>query len=79
MIKEIAVSDVRIGMYITKVNCPWLKNPFWRKEFLLTTERQLMLIRSSTAKSVWIDYAKSIPEAAAEAAGAALSASEKKP
>lgn len=77
VIKEIAVSDVRIGMYITKVNCPWLKNPFWRKEFLLTTERQLMLIRSSTAKSVWIDYAKSIPEAAAEAAGAALSASEK--
>lgn len=58
MIKEIAIKDLCLGMYITKVNCPWMKNPFWRKEFLLSSPRQLQLIQSSTAKSVWIDCAK---------------------
>lgn len=58
MIKEIAIKDLSLGMYITKVNCPWMKNPFWRKEFLLSSPRQLQLIQSSTAKSVWIDCAK---------------------
>lgn len=58
MIKEIAIKDLCLGMYITKVNCPWMNNPFWRKEFLLSSPRQLQLIQSSTAKSVWIDCAK---------------------
>lgn len=67
MIKEIAVENLCLGMYITKVNCRWMKNPFWRKEFLLNSQRQLQLIQSSSAKSVWIDCDKGkSPENATE-------------
>ena len=76
MIKEIAVTELRLGMYITKVNCPWMKNPFWRKEFLLNSPRQLALIRSSMAKTVWIDSAKGRAVEAAEAADVPLCPAE---
>ncbi len=76
VIKEIDVRDVRIGMYIVKVNCPWLKNPFWRKEFLLNSERHLRLIQASTAKSVWIDCSKGIEPQAVLAVVTPLDTSE---
>lgn len=57
MIREIAVQDLRVGMFVKKVKGPWMQNPFWRNEFLLSA-KELELIRSSAVTRVWIDCAR---------------------
>lgn len=58
MLKRIPVTDVRLGMFIHKVEGSWLKHPFWRTKFLLTDANLLAELRSSDVDGVLIDVTK---------------------
>jgi HD-GYP domain-containing protein (c-di-GMP phosphodiesterase class II) len=58
MLKRIDVADVRLGMYIHKLEGPWLKHPFWKTKFLLTDAGQLADLHASELEAVVIDVEK---------------------
>ena len=55
MLHRIPVRDLRLGMYISSVDCSWLDNPFWRSRFLLKTHADLERLRRSGIAMVTID------------------------
>ena len=76
MLKRIAVTDVRVGMYIQEFCGSWMDHPFWKAKFLLDSPKDLQRIRSSGVRELWIDASKgldieagteSVSEAQAEA------------
>lgn len=58
MLKQIAVSDVTLGMYIHELCGPWLAHPFWKSRFLLDAESDLQRLRDSAVTQVLIDTSK---------------------
>jgi len=58
MLKKIPVSDLRIGMYIDKLDGNWLKHPFWKTSFKLETNKDLSIIKKSEITHLWIDTKK---------------------
>lgn len=58
MIKRIAVQELRIGMYVHKLEVFWLKHPLVRNDMLLTTDMQIQIIVENGIKEVWIDLSK---------------------
>jgi HD-GYP domain-containing protein (c-di-GMP phosphodiesterase class II) len=58
MLKRIDVADVRLGMYIHKLEGPWLKHPFWKTKFLLTDPGQLADLHASELEAIIIDIEK---------------------
>ncbi len=58
MLKRIDVAEVRLGMYIHKLEGPWLKHPFWKTKFLLTDAGQLADLHASDLDAVVIDVEK---------------------
>lgn len=59
MLRQIPVTELRLGMYVQKLDVSWLKNPFMSKGFLLTNAGDLLEIQRCGASQVWIDPAKS--------------------
>ncbi|MBI8179153.1 DUF3391 domain-containing protein, partial [Pseudomonas aeruginosa] len=53
MVKRIPVSELRLGMYIHKLACSWVRHPFWRGSFLLTEPQDLSAIRECGVGEVW--------------------------
>ena len=58
MIRRIASTDLRLGMYIQKLGGSWLKHPFFRGSFLLTNPEDIKSILEAGIKDVWIDEEK---------------------
>lgn len=58
MLKRIEVADVRLGMFIHKLEGSWLKHPFWRNKFLLTDPAILADLKASEVEGVLIDLDK---------------------
>jgi len=58
MLKRIDVAEVRLGMFIHKLEGNWLKHPFWRTRFLLTDADQLADLRASDVEGVLIDVSR---------------------
>lgn len=58
MIVRIAVSDLKVGMYIDSMDGSWIANPFWRRSFLIRTHDQLARLLDSPVAFVAIDTAK---------------------
>ena len=58
MLKRIDVTEVQLGMFIHKLEGPWLKHPFWRRKFLLTDPETLADLRGSEVEGVLIDVEK---------------------
>lgn len=58
MLKRIDATDLRLGMYVHKLEGSWLKHPFWRSKFLLTDGDQLSELRDSEIDGVIIDLSK---------------------
>ena len=55
MLKKIAVSQLRLGMYLHKLEGKWLEHPFWRTTFVLDSVDDLRLLQASTVRECWID------------------------
>lgn len=60
MRKKIATENIRIGMFIDKLEGSWIKSPFWKSAFKLKDNKDLKLLRSSGVKQVWIDTNKGL-------------------
>jgi putative nucleotidyltransferase with HDIG domain len=58
MLKKIAVSQVRPGMFIDSVEGPWLKHSLWKTRFLIKDEETLSRVRTCGAVECWIDVSQ---------------------
>lgn len=54
-LKQIAPSEVEMGMFIHSFQGNWLNHPFWRAKFLLADEDRLEAVRESALDGVIID------------------------
>jgi putative nucleotidyltransferase with HDIG domain len=89
MLKCIAVTDVRVGMYVHEFCGAWMDHPFWKSKFLLKSEKDLQRIKASSIGELWIDVSKGLdvevgtasvsPEEVAAQAEAALLAAVQSP
>lgn len=60
MLKRIAITQVRLGMYITEFCGSWMDHPFWKAKFLLQNQADLDSILASDIKELWIDTSKGL-------------------
>lgn len=58
MLKRIAVTEVRLGMYIHELCGSWMDHPFWRARWLLHSEHDRQRILKSNVTTLWIDTSK---------------------
>ncbi len=65
MLKKIAVSDLRLGMHLHKLEAAWIDHPFWRTRFTLSDPADLAALRASKVRECWIDVARGEDVAAA--------------
>jgi putative nucleotidyltransferase with HDIG domain len=56
--KRVPVSELRLGMYVHKLDASWWKHPFLRGSFLLTDAADIATMIECGIKEVWIDPAK---------------------
>ena len=66
--KTIAIEELKLGMYIERLDRSWLTTPFFRHRFILRDEQDIRLLKKYGIKRVVIDPAKGldIAEPAAE-------------
>jgi putative nucleotidyltransferase with HDIG domain len=60
MLKKIATTDARLGMYLQAMEGPWLSHPFWKTKFVLTDPADLAALNASGVPAVWIDNEKGV-------------------
>jgi putative nucleotidyltransferase with HDIG domain len=58
MRKKIAISQVRMGMFVDSVEGPWLKHSLWKTRFLIKDEETLARVRACGADECWIDVSE---------------------
>lgn len=58
MLKKIPVNQLRLGMHLQAFCGAWLDHPFWRTRFVIDDPDDLVLIRESAIREVWIDVGK---------------------
>ena len=58
MLKKIATTEVRLGMYLQAMEGAWLSHPFWKTKFVLTDPADLVALKASGVPAVWIDDSK---------------------
>ncbi len=64
---KLVVGDLVVGMYLHDLGASWIKNPFWRTSFLITTSKEIDALKASGIAEVWIDTDKGLGLAAAAA------------
>jgi len=62
MLKRVAVSEVRLGMHLERLEGPWLAHPFWRTRFTIEDAADLARLRGSAVTHCWIDDAHGWPQ-----------------
>ncbi len=60
MRKKISVENLRLGMFLDKLDGSWLKHPFWKSSFKLTDKKDVKAIIDAGITHVWIDTAKGL-------------------
>lgn len=58
MLKRIAISDLKIGMFVHKFEGGWFDHPFWKSKFLVEDAEKLAAIKASQLRAVVIDTDK---------------------
>ncbi|MSP86366.1 MAG: DUF3391 domain-containing protein [Methylotenera sp.] len=78
MLKIVSIKQVRLGMFIQELKCPWMDHPFWKEAFKLVDPADLKKLQTSTIKGVAIDTSKGldVEELAATTAPSLLVATE---
>jgi HD-GYP domain-containing protein (c-di-GMP phosphodiesterase class II) len=78
MLKKIAVSELRLGMHLQRLEAAWVDHPFWRSRFTLTDPADIQALRNSRVRECWIDTERGLdvvppaPGAAPAAPGAVV-------
>jgi HD-GYP domain-containing protein (c-di-GMP phosphodiesterase class II) len=73
MLKRVETSELRLGMYIHKLEGSWFKHPFWKSKFVLEEMWMLEALQASAVDAVIIDTARglnNVPAREVEAVGA---------
>lgn len=75
MLKQVPVSQLRVGMYVQELGGSFLDHSFWRSRFLISSEGKLRRLQKSRLEWVLIDTARGIDvqDAAPAQPGAASS------
>ncbi|WP_248803013.1 HD-GYP domain-containing protein [Pseudomonas sp. MWU13-2100] len=60
MLRQIQVSELRVGMYVQSFCGSWMDHPFWRSHFLLDDEQDIEKIHASGIAALWIDTEKGL-------------------
>jgi len=60
VIKLIAVGELRLGMFIHKLDVWWMKDKRIRNQMLITDPHQIITLRNEGIQSIWIDLDKSV-------------------
>lgn len=60
MLKKIAVEQLVLGMHLKEFCGSWMEHPFWRSGFVITDPKDLVTIRASAIREVWIDCSKGL-------------------
>jgi len=58
MLKQIAVSDLELGMFVHKFEGGWFDHPFWKAKFLIEDDEKLAAIKTSKLRAVVIDTSR---------------------
>jgi HD-GYP domain-containing protein (c-di-GMP phosphodiesterase class II) len=58
MLKQIAISDLELGMFVHKFEGGWFDHPFWKAKFLVEDVDKLATIKASNLRAVVIDTAR---------------------
>jgi len=59
-LRKITIEDLRPGMFVTELDVPWIKSPFFRHRRLLKSDEDILLLRQAGVKSVIIDTEKGL-------------------
>jgi len=57
MLKKIAVSDLRMGMHLHKLEGAWIAHPFWKTRFVIDSSSDLQRLHDCGLAECWIDNA----------------------
>ena len=70
MLKRIAVTEARVGMYVHELCGSWMDHSFWKNKFLLDSDKDLQRLQGSAIRELWIDTSKGgdVPGGASRAA-----------
>lgn len=60
MRKKISVRELRLGMFIDKLDGNWLQHPFWKTSFKLENPRNITALKESAVTHLWIDTSKGL-------------------
>lgn len=60
MLKKIAVSQLRIGMFVTSIEGSWLAHSIWKTKFLIENDELLARVRDCGAQECWIDVSEGL-------------------
>jgi HD-GYP domain-containing protein (c-di-GMP phosphodiesterase class II) len=60
MLKKIAVSQLRIGMHLHKLEGGWMSHPFWKTRFVIDSTDDLQRLKACGVAECWIDVAKGL-------------------
>lgn len=60
MLKKISVEHLRVGMHLEQFCGSWMDHPFWRNRFVISDPQDLLRIRESSVREVWIDASKGL-------------------
>ncbi len=58
MRKKISVNELEPGMYLEEICGSWIDSPFWRSRFVVSDPQDILLLRGSKVREVWIDVSK---------------------
>jgi len=60
MLKKVASSQLKPGMYIHELSCDWMSHPFMRNRFLLSSDTEIRKIHDAGIRIVVIDTDKGL-------------------
>lgn len=69
MLKRIATSELKVGMFIDEFCASWMDHPFWRARFVIKTPEELRKIQDSGVGEVWIDSDRGLDFEVRDSAG----------
>lgn len=60
MRKQISIEQLRVGMYVAKLDKPWTQTPFWRHKMRIERSDHIEALRACGVQSIEIDTAKGL-------------------
>src|ERR1700753_1899433 len=75
MLKKIAISEARIGMFVHSVEGPFLQHSLWKTRFVIKDEEMLGRVRNCGAAEFYIDISQGVDVARSRPTGSSSTSS----